>query len=126
MLAIVSQIGSTTANQPLGDLKKTAGVNSIELSISGETPEEFVDTLESIISDSYGGILLQNVDNPDTVMKLLQDSGVKIPIMTEFEHGQSIFLLSSLIVMLEHKKQTIKGQRIVIDGSDNHESNSLK
>jgi hypothetical protein len=59
-------------------------------------------------------------------MKLLQDSGVEIPIMTQFEHGQSIFLLSSLIVMLEHKKQTIKGQRIVIDGPVNHESNSLK
>lgn len=71
MLAIVSQIGSSTANQPQMDLKKAAGVNSIELSISGDTPEEFVETLESIISDSYGGILLQNVDDPQAVMELL-------------------------------------------------------
>ena len=58
MLAIVNQIGSKTTNEPMDDLKKAIGVNSIELSISGETPEEFVETLESIISDSYGGVFL--------------------------------------------------------------------
>lgn len=126
MLAIVSQIGCSTVNQPQIDLKKAAGINSIELSISGETPEEFVDTLESIISDSYGGILLQNVNDPQAVMELLKQSDVNIPVMTRFEHGQSIYLLGRFISQLEKGQQSIKGLKIVIDGSENHESVSLK
>jgi malic enzyme len=60
------------------------------------------------------------------MLKLLQKSDVKIPIMTANEHGASIFLLASLIVALEQKGKTIKGQRILIEGAVNHESYSLK
>ena len=60
-------------------------------------------------------------------MKLLQEkSDVNIPIMTGFEHGQSVFLLANIIVSLERKGKSIKGQTILIEGTENHESVSLK
>jgi malate dehydrogenase (oxaloacetate-decarboxylating)(NADP+) len=81
--------------------KKFAGVDSIDLCVDAEDPDDFINCVK-FLAPSFGGINLEDIKGPDCFYieeKLKQI--MPIPIFHDDQHGTAIVALAGLINSLE-------------------------
>ncbi|BFM13027.1 malate dehydrogenase [Simiduia litorea] len=97
--------------------KRFAGINSIDVEVSSDSPQAFIDTVANIAL-SFGGINLEDIKAPECfeierILKELCD----IPVFHDDQHGTAIVTTAGLLNALEIQHKSIAEVRIVCLGA---------
>jgi malate dehydrogenase (oxaloacetate-decarboxylating)(NADP+) len=96
---------------------KFAGVESIDLSVSTENPDEFINCVR-FIACTFGGINLEDIRAPDCFyieekLKELCD----IPIFHDDQHGTAVVCLAGLVNAIHLTGRKIENTKVVLNGA---------
>ena len=96
---------------------KFAGVESIDLSIDTQNPDEFINCVK-LLSCTFGGINLEDIKAPECFyieekLKELCD----IPIFHDDQHGTAIVCLAGLINALHLTNRKMDQTKVVLNGA---------
>lgn len=96
---------------------KFAGVNSIDICVDAEDPDEFINCVK-YLSPSFAGINLEDIRGPDCfyVEEMLKQK-MDIPVFHDDQHGTAIVCLAGIINALELQGKKIEDTKIVINGA---------
>ncbi|MBF9029346.1 NADP-dependent malic enzyme [Rhodobacterales bacterium HKCCE3408] len=97
--------------------KRFADVNSIDLEIDTEDPDEFINAVK-LLGPSFGGINLEDIKAPECfiieqTLKELMD----IPVFHDDQHGTAVICAAGLINALHISGKKIEDVRIVLNGA---------
>ncbi len=97
--------------------KRFADIDSIDLEIDSNDPEEIINSIKNF-SKSFGGINLEDIAAPDCfiIEKKLKEI-LDIPVFHDDQHGTAIITCAALINALDITKRDIKKTKIVISGA---------
>ncbi len=97
--------------------KRFADINSIDLEIDSNDPEEIIKSIKNF-SKSFGGINLEDIAAPDCfiIEKKLKEV-LDIPVFHDDQHGTAIITTAALINAVHITKRDIKKIKIVINGA---------
>ena len=97
--------------------KRFANIDSFDIEVKHKTIEEFVNTVANI-SDSFGGINLEDIKAPDCfeIEKRLIER-CKIPVFHDDQHGTAIVTAAGMINALDIQGKDIKQANIVCLGA---------
>ena len=97
--------------------KRFAGVDSIDLQVTVDTPEEFIATVKSI-ADSFGGINLEDIKAPECfqIEKALIES-CSIPVFHDDQHGTAIVTAAGMLNALDIQGKTLADAKITCLGA---------
>ncbi|PKF51559.1 malic enzyme-like NAD(P)-binding protein [Enterovibrio nigricans] len=97
--------------------KRFAGLDSIDIEVKHRTIEEFVDTVANI-SDTFGGINLEDIKAPDCfeIEKQLIER-CHVPVFHDDQHGTAIVTAAGMLNALEIQGKDIKESVIVCLGA---------
>jgi malate dehydrogenase (oxaloacetate-decarboxylating)(NADP+) len=97
--------------------KRFAGIDSIDIEVTAESPAAFIETVERI-ADTWGGINLEDIKAPECfeIEKALIES-CKVPIFHDDQHGTAIVTVAGLLNALEIQDKTIETAKIVCLGA---------
>ena len=97
--------------------KRFAGINAIDIEVSTEDPELFINTVASI-ADSFGGINLEDIKAPECFeieASLIQQCN--IPVFHDDQHGTAIVTAAGLISALAVQGKTLESAVITCLGA---------
>ena len=97
--------------------KRLADVDSIDIEVSSEDPDHFIEVVKAI-SPTFGGINLEDIRAPKCFYieeKLIE--ALDIPVFHDDQHGTAIIVLAGLINALELQGKRIEDVKIVILGA---------
>ena len=97
--------------------KRFADVDSIDLEVATEDPEEFIDAVK-YLGPSFGGINLEDIKAPECFMiesrlRELMD----IPVFHDDQHGTAIISAAGIINALHLTGRDIKDAKLVCNGA---------
>jgi len=97
--------------------KRFADIDSIDLEIDSEDPEEIISSIKNF-AKSFGGINLEDIAAPDCFiieekLKKLLD----IPVFHDDQHGTAIITYAALINAIDIAKKNIKKIKVVVNGA---------
>jgi len=97
--------------------KRFAGIDSFDIEVQHNTPEEFINTVASI-ADSFGGINLEDIKAPEcfVIEKALKER-CKVPVFHDDQHGTAIVTAAAMLNALEIQGKEIKNARIACLGA---------
>jgi len=97
--------------------KRFAGLDSIDIEITHNTTEEFINTVASI-ADSFGGINLEDIKAPECfeIEKALIER-CDIPVFHDDQHGTAIVTAAGLLNALEIQGKELHKAHIVCLGA---------
>jgi len=97
--------------------KRFANIDSFDIEVTHNTPEEFINSVASI-ADTFGGINLEDIKAPDCfiIEKALQER-CKIPIFHDDQHGTAIVTAAAMLNALEIQNKNIGNAVIVCLGA---------
>ncbi|MDD1782101.1 malate dehydrogenase [Enterovibrio sp. ZSDZ35] len=97
--------------------KRFAGLDSIDIEVKHRTIEEFVDTVANI-SDTFGGINLEDIKAPDCfeIEKQLIER-CHVPVFHDDQHGTAIVTAAGMLNALELQGKAINEAVIVCLGA---------
>ncbi|KXF82761.1 malic enzyme-like NAD(P)-binding protein [Enterovibrio coralii] len=97
--------------------KRFAGLDSIDIEVKHRTIEEFVDTVANI-SDTFGGINLEDIKAPDCfeIEKQLIER-CHVPVFHDDQHGTAIVTAAGMLNALELQGKNINEAVIVCLGA---------
>lgn len=97
--------------------KRFAGLDSIDIEVKHRTIEEFVDTVANI-SDTFGGINLEDIKAPDCfeIEKQLIER-CNVPVFHDDQHGTAIVTAAGMLNALELQGKDIRESVIVCLGA---------
>ena len=97
--------------------KRFAGVDSIDIEIDTDDPQEFIDTVV-LIANTFGGINLEDIKAPECfqIEKVLIEQ-CKIPVFHDDQHGTAIVTAAGMLNALEIQGKTIEQAKIVCLGA---------
>ncbi len=97
--------------------KRFADIDSIDLEIDSNNPEEIINSIKNF-SKSFGGINLEDIAAPDCfiIEKKLKEI-LDIPVFHDDQHGTAIITAAALINAVHITKRDIKKIKIVINGA---------
>ncbi len=97
--------------------KRFAGLDSIDIEVKHRTIEEFVDTVANI-SDTFGGINLEDIKAPDCfeIEKQLIER-CHVPVFHDDQHGTAIVTAAGILNALELQGKDIKEAVVVCLGA---------
>jgi malate dehydrogenase (oxaloacetate-decarboxylating)(NADP+) len=97
--------------------KRFAGINSFDIEVDHDTPEEFINTVASI-ADSFGGINLEDIKAPECfeIEKALIER-CNIHVFHDDQHGTAIVTAAGMLNALEIKGKNIRHANIVCLGA---------
>jgi len=97
--------------------KRFANIDSFDIEVTHNTPEEFINSVASI-ADTFGGINLEDIKAPDCfiIEKALQER-CKIPIFHDDQHGTAIVTAAAMLNALEIQNKSIDNAVIVCLGA---------
>ncbi|USH02639.1 malate dehydrogenase [Grimontia kaedaensis] len=97
--------------------KRFAGLDSIDIEVKHRTIEEFVDTVANI-SDTFGGINLEDIKAPDCfeIEKQLIER-CHVPVFHDDQHGTAIVTAAGMLNALELQGKDIKEAVIICLGA---------
>ncbi len=97
--------------------KRFAGVDSVDLEVDANSPQEVIDTVYRI-SGTFGGINLEDIKAPECfeIEKALIDQ-CNIPIFHDDQHGTAIVTLAGVISALDIQSKRIEDARLVVLGA---------
>ncbi|MFV0277562.1 MAG: malic enzyme-like NAD(P)-binding protein [Parahaliea sp.] len=87
--------------------KRFAGINAMDIEVSTEDPDEFVDTVARI-ADTFGGINLEDIKAPECFeIESTLIERCSIPVFHDDQHGTAIVTAAGMVNALE-----IQGKRL--------------
>jgi malate dehydrogenase (oxaloacetate-decarboxylating)(NADP+) len=97
--------------------KRFADVDSIDLEVSTEDPDEFVNAVK-FLGKSWGGINLEDIRAPECfVIEQRLRELLDIPVFHDDQHGTAIIAAAGLINALDLTGRDIKSTRLVCNGA---------
>tara|TARA_B100000963_G_scaffold110786_1_gene96424 strand:- start:3482 stop:5764 length:2283 start_codon:yes stop_codon:yes gene_type:complete len=97
--------------------KRFADIDSIDLEIDSEDPEEIINSIKNF-APSFGGINLEDIAAPDCF--IIEDKlkrYLDIPVFHDDQHGTAIITTAALINALDISKKKIGKVKIVVNGA---------
>ncbi|MDX1923100.1 MAG: NADP-dependent malic enzyme [Alphaproteobacteria bacterium] len=97
--------------------KRFADVDSIDLEINTEDPEEFINAVK-YLGPSFGGINLEDIKSPECFMieQRLREL-MDIPVFHDDQHGTAIISAAGLVSALDITGKNIKDIKLVVNGA---------
>ena len=97
--------------------KRFADIDSIDLEIDSEDPDEIVNSIKNF-SPSFGGINLEDIAAPDCfIIEEKLKNILDIPVFHDDQHGTAIITTAALLNALDITKKKIQEVKIVINGA---------
>ncbi len=97
--------------------KRFADVDSIDLEVSTEDPDEFINCVK-VLGKSWGGINLEDIKAPECfIIEQRLRELLDIPVFHDDQHGTAIIAAAGLINALELTGRDIKGTKLVCNGA---------
>ncbi len=97
--------------------KRFAGIDSVDIEINTEDPEEFIKTV-SLIADTWGGINLEDIKAPECfVIEKALIEACDIPIFHDDQHGTAIVTAAGMLNALEIQGKDVATAKIVCLGA---------
>ncbi|WP_321830472.1 NADP-dependent malic enzyme [Thalassovita sp.] len=97
--------------------KRFADVNSIDLELDTEDPDEFIKAVK-LMGPSFGGINLEDIKAPECFIieqKLKEE--MDIPVFHDDQHGTAVICAAGLINALHLSGKKIEDVKIVLNGA---------
>lgn len=97
--------------------KRFAGVDSIDIEVDTEDPQQFIDTVVRI-ADTFGGINLEDIKAPECfhIEKVLIEQ-CRIPVFHDDQHGTAIVTAAGMKSALEIQGKTLEDAKVVCLGA---------
>jgi len=97
--------------------KKYAGIDSFDIEIAEEDPDEFIKIVKSL-EPTFGGINLEDIKAPECfkIEQVLREK-MNIPIMHDDQHGTAIISSAALLNALELIGKKIENIVMVVNGA---------
>src|SRR5205807_8572169 len=97
--------------------KRFADVDSIDLEVSTEDPDEFVNCVR-FLGQTFGGINLEDIKAPECfVIEQRLRELLDIPVFHDDQHGTAIIAAAGLINALHLTGRDIKQTKLVVNGA---------
>src|SRR6201997_3182141 len=97
--------------------KRFADVDSIDLEVSTEDPDEFINCVK-VLGKSWGGINLEDIKAPECfIIEQKLRELLDIPVFHDDQHGTAIIAAAGLINALELTGREIKTTKVVCNGA---------
>jgi malate dehydrogenase (oxaloacetate-decarboxylating)(NADP+) len=97
--------------------KRFADIDSIDLELSSEDPDEFVNCVK-LLGKSWGGINLEDIRAPECfVIEQRLRELLDIPVFHDDQHGTAIIAAAGLINALHLTGRDIKSTKLVCNGA---------
>jgi malate dehydrogenase (oxaloacetate-decarboxylating)(NADP+) len=97
--------------------KRFADVDSIDLEVSTEDPDEFVNAIK-FLGKSWGGINLEDIKAPECfIIEQRLRELLDIPVFHDDQHGTAIIAAAGLINALDLTGRDIKNTKLVCNGA---------
>ena len=97
--------------------KRFADIDSIDLEVSTEDPDEFIDCVK-LLGKSWGGINLEDIKAPECfIIEQRLRELLDIPVFHDDQHGTAIIAAAGLINALELTGREIKTTKVVCNGA---------
>jgi malate dehydrogenase (oxaloacetate-decarboxylating)(NADP+) len=97
--------------------KRFADVDSIDLEVSTEDPDEFINCVK-VLGKSWGGINLEDIKAPECfIIEQRLRELLDIPVFHDDQHGTAIIAAAGLINALELTGRDIKSTKLVCNGA---------
>src|ERR1700732_3895272 len=97
--------------------KRFADIDSIDLEVSTEDPDEFIDCVK-VLGKSWGGINLEDIKAPECfIIEQRLRELLDIPGSHDDQHGAAIIAAAGLISALELTGREIKTTKVVCTGA---------
>src|SRR5579863_5820451 len=97
--------------------KRFADIDSIDLEISSEDPDEIIDCVR-LLGKSWGGINLEDIKAPECfIIEQRLRELLDIPVFHDDQHGTAIIAAAGLINALELTGRDIKTTKLVCNGA---------
>jgi len=97
--------------------KRFADVDSIDIEVSTEDPEEFVNCVK-LLGKGWGGINLEDIKAPECfIIEQKLRELLDIPVFHDDQHGTAIIAAAGLINALQLTGRDIKDTRLVCNGA---------
>lgn len=97
--------------------KRFADVNSIDLELDTEDPEEFIRAVR-LMGPSFGGINLEDIKAPECfIIEQRLKEEMDIPVFHDDQHGTAVICAAGLINALHISGKKIEDCRIVLNGA---------
>ncbi|RRJ83150.1 malic enzyme-like NAD(P)-binding protein [Aestuariirhabdus litorea] len=97
--------------------KKFAGIDSIDIEVDTQDPQEIIDTVK-LIANTFGGINLEDIKAPECfeVERVLIEQ-CDIPVFHDDQHGTAIVTAAGMLNALEIAGKTIDQAKMVVLGA---------
>ena len=97
--------------------KRFADINSIDLEVSTEDPDEFINCVR-LLGKSWGGINLEDIKAPECfIIEQKLRELLDIPVFHDDQHGTAIIAAAGLLNALDLTGRTIAGTKLVCNGA---------
>ncbi len=97
--------------------KRFADIDSIDLEVSTEDPDEFVNSIK-FLGQSWGGINLEDIKAPECfIIEQKLRELLDIPVFHDDQHGTAIIAAAGLMNALELTGRDIKDTKLVCNGA---------
>ena len=97
--------------------KRFADIDSIDLEIDSENPDEIINSIKNF-APSFGGINLEDIAAPDCfIIEEKLKEILDIPVFHDDQHGTAIITTAALINALDISKKKIDKVKIVVNGA---------
>ena len=97
--------------------KRFADIDSIDLEIDSQNPEEIINSIKNF-APSFGGINLEDIAAPDCfIIEEKLKELLDIPVFHDDQHGTAIITTAALINALNVNGKSIKEIKVVVNGA---------
>ncbi|MEA3027703.1 MAG: hypothetical protein QOF91_2988 [Alphaproteobacteria bacterium] len=97
--------------------KRFADIDSIDLEVSSEDPEEIINCVK-LLGQSWGGINLEDIKAPECfIIEQRLRELLDIPVFHDDQHGTAIIAAAGLINALDLTGRDIKSTKLVCNGA---------
>jgi malate dehydrogenase (oxaloacetate-decarboxylating)(NADP+) len=97
--------------------KRFADVNSIDIELDTEDPEEFINAVK-LMGPGFGGINLEDIKAPECfIIEQRLKELMNIPVFHDDQHGTAVICAAGLLNALHLSKKKIGDVRIVLNGA---------
>src|ERR1700761_3373094 len=97
--------------------KRFADVDSIDLEVSTEDPDEFINCVR-LLGKSWGGINLEDIKAPECfIIEQRLRELLDIPVFHDDQHGTAIIAAAGLLNALHLTGRDIKSTKLVVNGA---------
>src|SRR3979490_2772112 len=97
--------------------KRFADIDSIDLEVSTEDPDEFINAIK-VLGKSWGGINLEDIKAPECfIIEQRLRELLDIPVFHDDQHGTAIIAAAGLLNALDITGRDVKTTRLVCNGA---------